>query len=175
MTQKHKICLLGATAVGKTSLMRRYVRSIFSDEYQTTVGVTIEKKSVRRRGVDVELVIWDLSGEDEFQSVRVSYLRGASGFLLVADGTRASTLAVARDLEVSVERVVGAIPFVLILNKDDLADRWELQLPLEDPLVRKSRGVVRTSAKTGAAVDRAFGALVDAVLDAEGPSAERGR
>ena len=164
MTTKLKVCLLGAAAVGKTSLMRRFVRSVFSPEYQTTVGVTIEKRSVRCRGADVELVIWDLSGEDEFQSVRVSYLEGASGYLLVVDGTRASTLATARALHARVQQAIGAVPFVLLLNKGDLQDRWEVGLGLGDPLVRAACRVVRTSAKTGAGVEEAFGSLVDEFL-----------
>jgi len=169
MTMKHKICLLGAASVGKTSLMRRYVRSMFDETYQTTVGVTIESKHLRYRGVDVELVIWDLSGEDEFQMVRVSYLEGASGYLLVLDGTRASTLATARALHTRVEQAIGALPFVLILNKADLTDRWELNLGLSDPLARAASRVVPTSAKTGAGVEVAFTTLVDAFVRRERP------
>jgi small GTP-binding protein len=167
VTIKHKVCLLGAAAVGKTSLMRRYVRSIFSEEYQTTVGVTIEKKRVQRRGIDVELMIWDLSGEDEFQTVRVSYLDGASGYLLVVDGTRASTLVTARALQSRVEQALGPIPFVLLLNKADLADRWEVGFAIGDPLARAARQVVRTSAKTGSGVEQAFATLVDGFLEEE--------
>ena len=88
MIQK-KVCLLGGTGVGKTSLVAQFVHSIFSDKYLTTVGVKIDKKSVDVDGTDVELVIWDVYGHDDFQKLRVSYLRGTSGYLLVADGTRA--------------------------------------------------------------------------------------
>ena len=85
---KKKICLIGAFAVGKTSLVRRFVHSIFSEKYHTTVGVMIDKKQVNVNGLPVDLIIWDLHGEDDFQSVRMSYLRGASGCFYVADGTR---------------------------------------------------------------------------------------
>ena len=98
MLQK-KICMLGSFAVGKTSLVRRYVESIYSDVYHTTVGVKIDKKTVQVGEQEVGLVLWDLYGEDEFQKMRWSYVRGASGYLLVADGTRRATLrksAVAR-------------------------------------------------------------------------------
>jgi small GTP-binding protein len=77
MIQK-KICLLGAFAVGKTSLVSRFVKSIFSDRYYTTVGVKIEKKIVRVGEQQWNLIIWDLAGEDEFMQIRMSYLRGAS-------------------------------------------------------------------------------------------------
>ena len=97
MLQK-KICLLGAFGVGKTSLTRRFVDSIFSDTYLTTVGVKIDKKTVAVNGNTVNLLIWDIAGEDEVSAVRTSYLRGAAGYLLVVDVTRAQTLAVAKSI-----------------------------------------------------------------------------
>ena len=91
MIQK-KICMLGGYAVGKTSLVSRYVSSMFSEKYMTTIGVKIDKKGVDTEKDRVELVIWDIYGQDDFQKVRMSYLRGASGYLLVLDGTRGGTL-----------------------------------------------------------------------------------
>jgi 50S ribosomal subunit-associated GTPase HflX len=85
--------------------------------------------------------------------------------LLVVDGTRASTLATARALQSRVEETVGAIPFLLILNKSDLEAGWEIGLGLRDPLARAAQRVVRTSAKTGAGVEQAFAGLVDSFLD----------
>jgi small GTP-binding protein len=88
MIQK-KVCLLGTSGVGKTSLVAQFVHSMFSDKYLTTVGVKIDKKSMAVDGTEVTLVIWDLAGDDDFQRLQISYLRGTSGYLLVADGTRA--------------------------------------------------------------------------------------
>ena len=81
MIQK-KVCLLGGFAVGKTSLVSRFVTSIFSEKYLTTVGVKVDKKLVSVNGQDVTLMLWDIYGEDEFQTVQPSYLRGASGYLV---------------------------------------------------------------------------------------------
>ena len=92
---QRKVCLLGAFAVGKTSLVARFVHSLFSERYHTTIGVKIDRKTVRVNGRDVNLMIWDLAGEDEFMSLRMSYLRGTDGCLLVIDGTRKDTLATA--------------------------------------------------------------------------------
>ena len=77
MLQK-KICLLGAFGVGKTSLVRRYVDTIFSDAYLTTVGVKIDKKLLTVGGEQMALILWDIAGEDDIAAVRVSYLRGAA-------------------------------------------------------------------------------------------------
>lgn len=154
MIQK-KICMLGGYAVGKTSLVSRFVTSMFSDTYLTTVGVKIDKKSVAARGNEVDLIIWDIYGEDEFQKMKTSYLRGASGYLLVADVTRRATLDTAQALHALVEQTIGSIPFTLVLNKTDLLDRWDLDDAVVEQLKKRWR-VIQTSAKTGDHVDEAF-------------------
>ena len=98
MIQK-KVCLLGTSGVGKTSLVARYVDDSFSDKYLTSVGVAIKKKTVTVDGTEVTQVIWDLAGDDDFQRLEASYLRGTSGYLLVADGTRRVTLDLALELQ----------------------------------------------------------------------------
>ena len=122
-----KVCMLGGFAVGKTSLVSRFVRSIFSEKYLTTVGVKIDKKTVPVPGNDVDLVLWDIYGEDDFQKMRTSYLRGANGYLLVVDGTRRSTLDTARDLHKLAVDTVGPVPHLVLVNKSDLADAWEVE------------------------------------------------
>jgi small GTP-binding protein len=163
MKQKAKVCLIGATAVGKSSLVARYVHSIFSEGYRTTIGVKIETHTVPRDGDGVEFVLWDLSGEDEFQNVQPSYLRGASGYLLVIDGTRRETLEVAFVLEQRVREAVGSLPFVIVLNKSDLSASWDLSPRDLDTMTSKGWVVVLASAKTGAGVDESFERLAAAI------------
>ena len=98
VTLQKKICMLGGFSVGKTSLVKRFVESVFSETYLTTVGVKIDKKTVVLSDRIVNLILWDLAGEDNISSLRMSYLRGAAGYVLVADGTRRSTLNVALSL-----------------------------------------------------------------------------
>ncbi|MFY9689689.1 MAG: Rab family GTPase [Candidatus Acidiferrales bacterium] len=165
MLQK-KICMLGSFAVGKTSLVRRYVESIYSDAYHTTVGVKIDKKVVQVGPQEVTLVLWDLYGEDEFQKMRWSYVKGASGYLLVADGTRRATFEKALALEEGVRQAAGSLPFIFVLNKADLASSWELDAGREQQLVDKGWQVMRASAKTGENVDAAFRKLTEKMLGA---------
>ena len=156
--------MLGGTAVGKTSLVSRYVRSIFSEKYLTTVGVKIDKKSVTTGNQQVDLILWDLYGDDAFQKMRMSYLRGAAGYLLVIDGTRRDTLDTALDLRDSAERAIGRVPFILIANKADLAARWEVNDAMLADLTRRGWSILRTSARTGEGVEEAFGALTRAIV-----------
>ncbi|MDG4882707.1 Rab family GTPase [Mesorhizobium sp. WSM4884] len=162
MLQK-KICMLGGFAVGKTSLVRRFVQSIFSENYLTTVGVKIDKKSVSFPDKTVDLILWDLAGEDDIGSFRVSYVRGATGLVLVVDGTRPATLAVALTLRERVEAEFGALPFVLLFNKSDLADQWAISDGEIDELKRRGWQIYLTSALSGEHVDDAFRQLASMV------------
>ena len=163
MIQK-KICMVGAFGVGKTSLVARYVRSIFSDKYLTTVGVKIDKKIVPSGGAEVTLMLWDLAGEDALTTVKPAQLKGASGYILVVDGVRRQTLDAAIDLQRRVAEAIGAVPFVCVLNKADLRETWEVQPADLEPLAAQGWTLVETSAKTGARVEEMFQTLTNAMM-----------
>ena len=164
MLQK-KICMVGAFATGKTSLVAKFVYSIFSEKYQTTVGVKIDKKTVTVKEQELNLILWDLYGEDEFQKLRTSYLRGSSGYLLVVDGTRKTTLQKAVELQQRVEENLGKLPFILVLNKWDLQDEWELDSANIEAIEQKGWIVIKTSAKTGLNVEEIFHTLATKILE----------
>ena len=164
MVQK-KICMLGAFAVGKTSLVTRFVDSSFSEKYHTTMGVRIEKKALQLGGKEWHLIIWDLAGEDEFLQIRSSYLRGSSGYLLVVDGTRRATLEAAVKMQQRVRDTIGDVPFVFMLNKSDLADEWEIAERTIEALSKRGWTWLKASAKTGAGVEEAFLTLVGKMME----------
>ena len=163
-TMQKKICMLGAFSVGKTSLVKRFVESVFSETYLTTVGVKIDKKTVDLSDLTVSLILWDLAGEDDISSLRMSYLRGSAGYVLVADGTRPSTLEVAMSLRRRVETDFGPLPFVLLLNKNDLREEWAVRDEEVQDLQQSGWWVRSTSARTGEGVDDAFGTLAERVV-----------
>ena len=162
---RKKICMLGAFAVGKTSLVERFVKSIFNERYQTSLGVKIDKKSLVIDDRELELILWDLAGVDEFVSLRLSYLRGAAGLLLVVDGTRPETLDTALDLREKAIAEIGEVPFALLINKADLVEAWHIDPRDTDRLVARGWTVLETSAKTGRGVEEAFIALGKEMLD----------
>jgi small GTP-binding protein len=164
MSVQKKICMLGAFAVGKTSLVRRYVDSIFSDAYLTTVGVKIDKRSLVVAGREVTLILWDVAGEDDVSTVRTSYLRGTAGYFLVVDGTRGATLDVARSLRARTEAEVGAVPFVVLVNKLDVRAEWEVSEAELQALRDAGWPVQLTSARTGEGVEDAFRTLAERML-----------
>lgn len=153
--------MVGAFGVGKTSLVRRFVDSVFSDRYLTTVGVKVDRKDVRVGSVLLTLMLWDLAGEDDVAQVKMSHLRGASGYILVVDGCRATTFVKAVELHGRINEQLGPLPFVLVLNKADLRDQWEVQ---QASVAELGWSAFDTSAKTGAGVEEMFHALAGKVV-----------
>jgi small GTP-binding protein len=163
---KKKVCMLGASGVGKTCLVKRYVESLYNENYLNSVGVKIDKKEVEIDKRRMLILLWDIKGGDDFQSLRTSYLRGASGIMLVVDGTRRRTLEVALDFHKRIYEEVGTIPSVVsMFNKDDLSSQWEVHNSEIESLAAKNIPVVRGSAKTGKGVEDAFFSLASKMLN----------
>lgn len=162
-----KICMIGNFSVGKTSLVARFVRQTFSDRYLTTVGVKIDTKQIKiPDGRDVKLILWDIAGNEELTTVTTSYLRGAAGFLLIVDGTRRPTWDAALNLKEAVDEQLGEKPFVMLLNKADLREQWEVTDKLIDDKKQLGWKLLETSAKTGVNVENAFLELATQMLAA---------
>jgi GTPase SAR1 family protein len=104
----------------------------------------------------VNLILWDVAGEDDISTVRMTYLRGCAGYVLVADGTRSTTLEVAMSLRERVEAEHGPLPFVLLLNKSDLQEQWAISSEQIDELRQAGWSVRSSSARTGEGVEDAF-------------------
>lgn len=164
MIQK-KVCMLGTFAVGKTSLVSRFVKSLFSDKYLSSVGVKVDKKVVAVGSEQVNLLLWDIYGEDDFQKMRPSYLRGSAGYVLVVDGTRSETLEKGIILQNKTEELIGKVPFVLVVNKVDLVEKWELDDSAIAALGKRGWPAFKTSAKTGEGVEAAFLTLAGKMLE----------
>jgi small GTP-binding protein len=151
-----KVCMLGDFGVGKTSLVARFVRSTFSAKYLTTVGVKVDSKLIERPRRDpLKLVLWDIAGRAALDELGSSYLRGASALLLVADGTRESSLRSALNLLMHSRGVLPDAEVVLAVNKLDLVERWEVA-PETLAELRRNLPVFETSALSGAGIDAAF-------------------
>lgn len=161
-----KVCVVGDFAVGKTSVVERFINNQFSDKYLTTVGVKVDTKEIEHEDISVshKLVIWDVAGSDRFGHTEFAYLRGASGYIFVADGTRSLTLRSVHDLREQITEKYGAAPCVLLVNKKDLTGQWEVSEKQLLELVESYCNVYATSAKTGDEVETALRSLSKQVL-----------
>jgi len=159
-----KICMLGSFAVGKTSLVNRFVSSIFNEKYHTTIGVKISKKIVDSESDQVQLMIWDIEGTDVFTSLKTSYLKGSSGVVLVVDGTRHASFEEAIQIKTKINNVLGDVPIVCLINKCDLLNQWVFEDSDFESIKKENWNPFKTSAKTGDNVEQAFITLVDSIL-----------
>ncbi|MEN8129565.1 MAG: Rab family GTPase [Pseudomonadota bacterium] len=160
-----KVCLIGDFAVGKTSLVSRFVHNIFSDRYLTTIGVKIDTKQLTISGLgSIKLVLWDIAGTNRFSTMDTHYLRGATAYLLVVDGTRRDTLDTALQLKKTADRFLNSPPFVMIFNKTDLQDEWEITDADIQRLHKEGWKILSASAKQGSNVKHAFDLIASSLL-----------
>jgi len=162
---KMKICLIGEGAVGKTSLIKRYVFDQFEREYITTLGTKITKKQVNLKhpvkdeDVKVTLMIWDIMGQKGFRELlQEAYFYGAQGLMAVCDITNRETLKELEDWITSAFEVTGKIPIIILGNKSDLKDDAQFGLDeIKEFASKYGRSMAYlTSAKTGENVNPAF-------------------
>jgi small GTP-binding protein len=164
-----KVCLLGDFAVGKTSLVRRFVYDRFDDRYITTIGVKVSRKTVavvRAYGiVELTMMLWDLAGSEEFDRVRASYLRGSAGAVLVCDLTRPETLDSLRAYQEDLFSINPEAQLVLAANKRDLTEQQRLSTAqIEAFAAELNIPHTLTSAKTGDEVEQLFRQLGDLMV-----------
>src|SRR3989475_4947308 len=166
---KMKICLVGEAAVGKTSLIRRFVLDDFDDKYIQTLGTKVSKKelSVSQDGeaVKVDMTIWDIMGQKGFRELlKEAYFYGAKGVIAVTDVTRKTTLDDLDDWIEGVYSVTGKIPIQFMANKWDLKDQAEVG---EEEMGQATKAYdspfFLTSAKTGENVESAFQNLAERI------------
>ena len=164
-----KICLLGDFAVGKTSLVRRFVQGIFEDKYLSTVGVKVDRKSLlistEAQTVELTMLVWDLAGGEKFDHVMNSYYRGSAGAVLVCDLTRTETLPVLTQYARDFWSINPHTPLLIVGNKVDLAEQRAIpDANLDDVAVQLQVSWFVSSAKTGENVERIFQTLGQHIL-----------
>jgi len=169
-----KICILGDGAVGKTSLIRRYVHDVFDDKYLSTIGAKITKKVVTLKyhgakpDVVLTLMIWDIAGQKDYNNVHPTYYQGAEGALIVCDITRKETLGNMSQWVESLHSVANKVPMVFLANKSDLKIQATFnENDMKNIAARFKSPFFLTSAKTGQNVEEAFSAVGRELLKAE--------
>jgi small GTP-binding protein len=163
-----KVCLLGDFAVGKTSLIRRYIEDRFEDKHLSTIGVKISRKTLQRPEYALNLLIWDLAGGDDIDQLSRRYLLGAVGAILVCDLTRPETLEITKHYVGVMQTVNSDSVLVLAGNKVDLEEERAIDA---DSLAATAGAMgvpwLLTSAKSGLGVEDAFDMLASGLEDQE--------
>ncbi len=168
---KLKIVLLGDFAVGKTSIIRRFVFDEFSDSYLTTIGVKVTRKEVDIKDIGrTDLLLWDIAGSDRFNIISPEYIKGSAGGIIVADITRRDTvenIAINADL---IKEINPQAVLAVALNKTDLTDDPDGNLKLAEEIIKRyslnwCEPILLTSAKNGINVESLLFNLATSIIN----------
>ena len=164
-----KVCLLGSFAVGKTSLIRRFVEGRFDDRYLSSIGVKISRKTIALPELTINMILWDLAGGDEFDGVQANYLQGTAGAMIVCDLTRNETLDSWIYYAKRLHEINPRARIVLIANKCDLTEERRISDEELDATARATDAITPAiflaSAKTGVGVEKAFAHLAEQLAE----------
>jgi len=147
-----KIVIVGHFGVGKTSLIRRFVEDVFSEDYKVTIGVHILKKTLTINNQEISLILWDTEGTDDIEEIRKAYLLGTHGFLFVCDVTRPATYLNIKTQTDYLKNNFNNVPIISIGNKSDLLPKGSISEKKEELDFLD----IMVSAKEGNNVQRLF-------------------
>jgi small GTP-binding protein len=163
----YKVIFLGEPAVGKTSLIKKYIDKNYEERYIPTIGVSITKKQVEYAGKKFTIMFWDIAGQPQFYLLHKVYYNGANGVVLIFDLTRSHTLMNLKDwYKELLKYQLDKVPIIIVGNKSDLKERAVLE-PQMDHLAEQL-GVTHTfmtSAKTGDNVDQIFKTMAELIYE----------
>jgi len=155
-----KIVLIGSIGVGKTSLIRQFVHGKFADEYLSTTGVKVDKKSIELNDTQVDLLVWDIAGEIFLSNLFKKYLQGAAAVIGVFDITRPGTHDKLKEIFQELDQSNPALHKTILGNKSDLIDDKEHVKYIRSNYTYD----FMTSAKTGVHVEDAFTELARTII-----------
>ncbi|MDM8526812.1 Rab family GTPase [Anaerolineales bacterium HSG24] len=164
-----KVCLLGEFAVGKTSLVRRFIEGVFEDKYLSTIGTKVSRKKFQfskgTQNIGLTMLIWDLAGGEKFDRMMRNYYRGSAGAIIVCDLTRPETTQALERYAQDFWSINANAPLVVVGNKADLVD--ERRVSDEELAVAAKKCQANyfvSSAKTGKDVETLFEALGQKII-----------
>ena len=160
-----KVVILGDPAVGKTSLIVRFIKNKFTEDYKTTLGVDfLTKQLVLFNKVNIRLMLWDMGGQDKWLSRRAKFMKGADGAIIVYSNTDIKSYL---DLDKWVDEIYQYanqdVPICIVRNKSDLPPIRENLNP-KNLLERLNTKIILTSAKTGENVEEMFSFISSEIL-----------
>ncbi|KAI2657451.1 Ras-related protein Rab-23 [Labeo rohita] len=160
-----KVVVVGNGAVGKSSMIQRYCKGIFTKDYKKTIGVDFLERQIIVNGEDVRLMLWDTAGQEEFDAITKAYYRGAQACVLVFSTTDRESFEAISSWREKVEIEVGDIPTVLVQNKIDLLDDTVIKNEEAEGLAKRLKlRFYRTSVKEDLNVNEVFKYLADKYL-----------
>jgi len=160
---KLKLLLLGDAGVGKTSILNKYLKNKFEENYITTLGIESSNKTIKTNKFEIVLQIWDTAGQERFQSISKSYYNGSNGVIFVYDVTKKQSFEGLKSW-INTTELYGVCEKIICGNKIDKKKREVSLSELKAFGSRKQLEVIEVSAKEGTNIDKVFRRLVDIIL-----------
>ena len=160
--QNHKyifrICLLGDSAVGKTSLLTRYCDGTFKEKYGNTIGVDFRVVTLKYENTITKIHIWDTAGQERFKSIAVNYFKNSHGFIFVYDISNSTSFNDVKNwIELAFANNKAANINLLVGNKCDLESQRQVSVNEGEELAKaKNFTFFETSAKENKDVKKMF-------------------
>jgi len=160
-----KVVIVGNGAVGKSSMIQRFCRGVFTKDYKKTIGVDFLERQIDVNGEDVRLMLWDTAGQEEFDAITKAYYRGAQACVLTFSTVDRASFSAIKSWKMKVEDECGDIPMVLVQNKIDLIDQATITPEEAESLAKKMKiRFYRTSVKEDLNVNEVFQYLSEKYL-----------
>lgn len=166
MRLRRKVCLLGASGVGKSSLVRRFVDGSFDQALDPSIAMSIFSGTVELGDVTLEMMLWDPAGAESGGQYNRSFISGASGLIFVVDATQPQTLDHLLQAQSKERGFIGSRPAILVVNKTDLTGDFALSKVQIDAASKLDWRLIKASAKTGHNVGQVFTKLAELMLEA---------
>lgn len=157
-----KVLIVGNGAVGKSSMIQRYCKGIYTNDYKKTIGVDFLEKKKNFDGEDLRLMIWDTAGQEEFDAMTKAYYRDAEACVVAFSTTDRDSFDAVENWIAKVEAEVGNIPMVLVQNKVDLMDQAVMSKEEANAKAEKVKlNFFRTSVSENYQVEQVFQYLAE--------------
>lgn len=161
-----KVILIGSASVGKTSLLSRFCDDVFTDSYQSTIGIDFRIKTIKIDQMTIKIQIWDTAGQERYQSIATTHYKGADGVFCIFDVTNRESFEKVKD---HLKKCLSAVAIpqecvTIIGNKSDLSRR-EIEIEVGEDLAKElNANYIETSAKTGENVPLMFQNLCNKII-----------
>lgn len=140
--------IVGNGGVGKSSMIQRYCKGIFTKDYKKTIGVDFLERQIEIDGEDVRIMLWDTAGQEEFDCITKAYYRGAQASVLVFSTTDRASFDAIKEWKRKVENECNEIPTVIVQNKIDLIEQAVVSADEVETLAKMLNcRLIRTSVK----------------------------
>ena len=166
---KVKIMFIGNSSVGKTSIIKRYSKNIFSTSYISTLGIDFESKNINIDNKTINLQIWDTAGQEKYKVLSKNYYNNSNAFIIVYDITNLESFeSVMNWIEQIKENAPENVKSILLGNKSDLEEKRKISEEEGKNLAKKINiNFYETSAQNGANIEKAIDNLVKDVISDE--------